>query len=122
MLGPNSVPKSIVFSYRNFDPQTTLAANYLSANALNSVDPSSVDKETIDKVTTIASHYIDSIEKKSLADINRVIGEKYDNLALTAKRQGKDIRDIILAEAGQSIMKEIKFELKTQKDRIDKAV
>lgn len=122
LLGPAAVPKSLIFSYKDFNPQTTMVSNYLAAHSLNSLDPESVDKDTVNKLTTVASNYIDALEQKSIADITRIVGEKYDNLALQAKRDGKNIRDVLLSTAGESILTEIKTELEKHKERGDKAV
>lgn len=122
LLGPESMPKSLVFSFKTYDPKTTLASNYLAANSLNSPSAESVDKETIQKVQKVAEYYIDSLEKKSLADITRIIGEKYDNLSLQAKREGIDIADVIRSKAGAEIMNTIETELFSQKEKMDKAV
>jgi len=122
LLGPQSVPKSIVFSYRTFDPQTTLASNYLAANSLNSPTSESVDQATIQKVQKVAEYYIDSLEKKSIADVTRIIGEKYDNLLLQAKREGKSVEDLVRSQTGTTIMDQIESELFKQKERMDKAV
>lgn len=122
LLGPDAVPKSLLFSVRDFNPQTTLVSNYLAANSINSLDPKSVDDQTINKIKAVASNYIDAIEQKSVADVMRIIGEKYDNLALQAKREDKDIRDVLLAESGQEILKTLAAELDKQKDRTDRAV
>lgn len=122
LLGPEAVPKALIFSFKNFDPKTTLASNYLAANSLNSVNPESVDQDTIKKVTKVAEYYIDSLEKKSVADVTRVIGEKYDNLLLQAKRDGKDIKDLVRSQAGTEIMAQIEEELGLQKQKMDKAV
>lgn len=122
LIGPDAVPKSLTFSFKTFDPQTTLASNYLSANSINSVDPDSIDKDTINKIKKVAEHYIDSIEQKTLADTSRIIGEKYDNLALQAKREGKTLREVAASAAGETILNEINKELLLQKDKTDKAV
>lgn len=121
LIGPEALPKALVFSFKTFDPKTTLASNYLAANSLNSPTATSVDQDTIKKVQTVAKYYIDSLEKKSMADISRVIGEKYDNLILQAKREDKDIQDLIRSSAGEEIMKQIETELNSQKEKMDKA-
>lgn len=122
LLGPESIPNTLAFSFKNFDPKTTLASNYLAANSLNSASADSVDPDTIKKVQKVAEYYIDSLEKKSLADITRVIGEKYDNLSLQAKREGKDIAEIIRSATGKEIMGQIEDALDNQMGRMNKAV
>lgn len=122
LLGPDSVGKAITFSLKTFDPNATLAANYLTANALNSIDPSSVDSDTLNKIKAVAGNYVDAIEQKSLADITRIIGDRIDDISLRAKREGRDLQDMMREEAGQIILKEISSQLKDQKKKIDSAV
>lgn len=123
LLGPAAMEKKhFIFSYKTFDPRTTLASQYLAANSLNSINPESMDSDTVKKIEIVAKHYIDSLEQKSVADINRVIGEKYDNLSLQAKRDGKSIEDMMRSEYGRKILSDIKSELDVQKDRMNKAV
>lgn len=123
LLGPEAISaKTMSFSFEKFDPNSTLAANYLSANALNSIDPSSVDKDTIDKIRTLAEHYIDTIEQKALADTNRAISSNLDNLILQAKHEDRPIRDLLMEDAGKTIMKEIRSALNENKRKLDSAV
>lgn len=122
LLGPDSVPKSLIFSLRDFSPQTTLVSNYLAAHSINSLDPKSVDDQTVNKIKNVASNYIDAIEQKSVADVMRIIGEKYDNLALQAKREDKSIREVVLSEAGQKVLSALEEELDKQKAKTNKAV
>ena len=123
LLGPDSIAaKSMTFSVKNFDPNATLASNYLTANALNSIDPTSVDKDTLDKIKAIAGNYIDAIQQKSIADIHRVIGENIDDIHMQAKRDGVSLADAMREAAGQSILKKISSQLSDQKDKIDYAV
>lgn len=123
LLGPDSVSaKALTFSVQKFDPNATLAGNYLAANVMNSIDPTSVDKDTIDKIKTVASNYIDALHQKSIADVTRVIGENIDNLSLQAKQEERSLRDMMREEAGRVILKDISSQLKTQKEKIDSAV
>jgi len=123
LLGPESISaKAMVFSFEKFDPSSTLTANYLQANALNSIDPDSVDRDTINKIRTLAEHYIDAIEQKSLADTNRAISSNLDNLILQAKHEDRSIRDLLTENAGKDIMNAIKATLNENKRKLDSAV
>lgn len=122
LLGPSHFSKALTFSVKKFDPHTTIAANYMAANALNAADPDAIDKDSIKKLQAMASHYIDSIEQKSLTDINHVINANYNNLEVKAKLSGQKVEDLIRTEAGEEILKNINTELKDKKEKMETAV
>lgn len=123
LLGPQHIKgKAIVFSVRDFDPKTTLASNYLNSYSYNSIDEKGIDPKAIDKIQDVAASYIDSLEKKSLADMTRIIGSQSDNLVLQAKRDNVSIKEVIQTKTGKLALQTIKAELENQKDKIANSV
>lgn len=123
LLGPDRVNKAYVLAMRGskYDPHTSIGSAYLHANALNTTDPNSIDKKTIDRIRDVAEKYVDQLEEKSVADILRIIGTHSADIENESKMSGNSVRDILLSEKGELIIKSIKKELAEQKQRIDKA-
>lgn len=121
LLGPDYISKSIHFSFKNFDPATTLGSMYSHANAINSTDPKSIDKSTLNKLKDVAENYVDALQEKSIADMNRIVGEKLDEISAKAKMQGSSTDDILNSKDGQSVLKELRVALKDQRVKIEKA-
>ena len=123
LLGPDRVSKAFVFSLKGakYDPGTTLGSAYLHANAINSTDPNSVDKKTIDRIKDVAEKYIDQLEEKSVADVSRIISGHISELETQSKLENKSIRELLLSDTGDQIIKDIKKELIEQKTKINKA-
>ncbi len=123
LLGPDRVNKAFVMSFKgsNYDPNTSLGSAYLHANAINTSDPRAVDVSTINRIKDVAEKYVDQLEQKSIADITRIISEHIAEIETQSKISGQSMRDILLSDAGQDIIKSIKEQLTIQKERIDKA-
>lgn len=123
LLGPDRVSKAFVLSLKGstYDPHATLAGAYLQANLQHSNNPSSIDKKTINSLVDVAEKYIDNLQQKSTADINRIIAQHASDLSMQAKLAGVSERDLLLGDTGDEIIKKLKADLKDQKEKIDKA-
>lgn len=122
LLGPEYIKgKSLVFSYKNFDPKTTLVSNYLAAHSENSIRPGAIDKDIVKKVEDVASSYLDSMEQKSLADISRIVSDRMENLHRKAKMAEKTPQEFTQEKEGKEILSDIQNNLQEQKEKINKA-
>jgi very-short-patch-repair endonuclease len=121
LLGPDYISKAIHFSFKSFDPATTIGSMYSHANAINSTDPKSIDKATLNKLKDVAENYVDALQEKSIADMNRIVGEKLDEISAKAKMQGASTYDVLNSKDGQSVLKDLRIALKDQKVKIEKA-
>lgn len=121
LLGPDRVSKAMTFSFKRFDPATTIGSMYTHANAINSTNPNSIDKKTLNKIKDVAENYIDALEQKSLADLTRIVAERLDDAETKAKIQGIDASEVLKSKDGKQILIELRKTLKDQKIKIDKA-
>jgi hypothetical protein len=122
LLGPESIgAKTITFSLHKYNPQSTLASNYLAGATINSHDPKSIDKAVMNQLSSVAENYIDALEQKSIADITRTVSEQIDELTLKAKQENLSVRDVLAQKSGQSIMKILGEALDDQNDKLNDA-
>jgi len=123
LLGPDRINKAFVLSLKGskYDPHTSIGSAYLHANALNTTNPNSIDKKTIERIRDVAEKYIDQLEEKSVADIIRIVADHTAELDNQSKISGRSVRDLLLSDEGEEVIKQIKKELKEQKQRIDRA-
>jgi hypothetical protein len=68
----------------------------------------------------VAENYIDHMEQKTLADVTRVVSNTSSEIETQAKLTGQSERDVLLSDKGQSLLKDLKSELKDQKKKIDR--
>ena len=122
LLGPDRVSKAYVLSLRGskYDFKTSIPGAYIEANLQHSHDDRSIDRKVIQSLTDVAEGYIDNLQQKSTADINRIIEQYLSDISIQAKLQNQTERDYLLSENGQQIIKSLKEELMRQKEQIDK--
>lgn len=77
LLGPKHLTsddmKRITFSFKKFDPKTTVEAAYLDGNLVNNGMKEAIDAKTVDKLEQTAISYLDKLESKSITDVHRVV-------------------------------------------------
>jgi len=119
LIGPKKITpdthKYLIFSYKNFDPKTTLEAAYLNGNTINSGMRADIDKETINRLEDNALNYINNLEQKTIADSGRAIGDllheknMIEKLSIPEEDKKKQLGDLF---------REVKKQLKDQQKKM----